>query len=100
MAPAFMLRRRECHVQEWTPLRTLRLADERHVRFGRQTITLARITGNARADHVFPGSGAAAVARNDVIEIQLDAIENRPAILAGVLVALKDVVASELHFFF
>ena len=41
---------------------------------------------------------AAAVARQDVIEIQFAAIKNVAAILAGVLVALENVVAREFHF--
>ena len=71
---------------------------KRHVRFMRQSIALARVTRNAGANHVFPSRQAAAIARHHVIEIQIAAIENMAAILAGVFVALENVVPGKLHF--
>ena len=68
------------------------------MRFPREPIALARIAGNARANHVFPTRVPAAISRNHVIKIQIAAVKDTPAILAGALVALEDVVASKLHF--
>ncbi len=93
-----MLRRRESDVQEWPPFRSLRPADQSHLRFLRKPVALARVTRDARANDVLPCGRAAAIARHDVIEVQLNAIENIAAILAGVLVALENVVPGELHF--
>ena len=70
------------------------------MRFPRKAIALARIAGDARANHVFPTRVPAAISRNHVIKIQIAAIKNMPAILAGALVALEHVVARELHFLF
>ena len=42
--------------------------------------------------------GPAAVAGDDVVEIEFPAVEVLGAILAGVLVALENVVPGELHF--
>jgi len=41
---------------------------------------------------------AAAVARDDVVEVQVLPVERLAAVLAGVFVALEDVVPGELHF--
>ena len=85
-------------VNKRPPLRPLRFANQCHVRLMRQPISLARVARDAGANHVFPRRQAAFVARQHVIEIQFAAIENVAAILAGVLVALEDVVPGKLHF--
>lgn len=95
-----MLGRRKRDVNKRTPLGPLRLADQMHVRFLREPIALARIARNARANHIFPGRGSASFARHDMIEIEIVALKNCTAILAGVFVALEDVVTRELHFLF
>src|ERR1017187_11039531 len=41
--------------------------------------------------------GRVAVARNDVVQVQILPVKHAPAILAGVLVPLKNVVARELY---
>src|SRR5439155_1360546 len=64
----------------------------------RQPIAFARVAGNARANHVLPCSRPSAIARHDVIEIELAAVKNLAAVLAGVLVALKHVVPGKFHF--
>ena len=87
-------------MQEGPPLRTLRLSNQRHVRFLRQPVALAGITWNARANDIFPRRGAATIAWNHVIEIQIGAIEEVAAILTGVLVPLENVVPRKLHFLF
>src|SRR5260370_16319261 len=98
--PTLVLRRGERDVQEGPPLRPLRFANETHLRFLRQTIAFARVTRNARANHVFPSRRSAAVARHYVIEIQIVTIEGLAAILAHVLVALENVVAGGIFFLF
>ena len=59
----------EGDVDERPPLRTLRFADQSHAGLMRQPVAFARVAGNARADDVFPGGGAAAVARDHVVEV-------------------------------
>ena len=63
----------------------------------REPVALARIARDARADDVLPRGQPAFVARDDVIEIQVLPVEMLAAILAGILVALEDVVPRELH---
>ena len=93
-----MLRRRKCDMHKRTPLRSLRLPDQTHVRFLREAVAFARVTLDARANHIFPCRRPSPVARHYMIEIQLVALKNLTAILAGVLVALKNVVPRKLHF--
>ena len=93
-----MLRRRKCDMHKRAPLRSLRLANQTHVRFLRQPVAFACVTLNARANHVFPCRRSASIARHDMIEIQLISLEDMAAILASVLVALENVVTGKLHF--
>ena len=95
-----MLRRRKCDMHKRAPLRSLRLASQTHVRFLREPVAFARVTLNARANHIFPCRRSASIARHDMIEIQLIALKNLATIRTGVLVALEDVVTRELHFLF
>ena len=71
-----------------------------HVCFLWKPIAFARITGDARADDVLPCRRPSPITRHHVIEIQFAALKNLAAILAGVLVALENIVARELHFLF
>jgi len=80
------------------PLRPLRLADQMHARFNRRAIGLLRVTDDARADDVLPRCRTTAVARDDVIEVQVLAVKFAAAILAGVAVALENIVPRELDF--
>jgi len=82
------------------PFRPLWFSNQSHLRLMRKSIAFTRVTSNARADHIFPGRQAALIAWQYMIEIQFAPIKNVAAILAGVLVALKDVVAREFHFLF
>jgi len=95
-----MLWRRKCNVHERTPLRSLRLPNQTHVRFLRKPVAFACVTPNARANYIFPCRGPASIARHNMIEIQLISLKNFTAILAGVLVALENVVTRKLHFLF
>ena len=98
MSPALVLLTVESNMQERPPLWTLRFPNERHVRLAREAVALPRVTRNAGADDVFPSRQAAFVPWQDVIEVQLLALENLPAVLAGVIVALEHVVAGKFHF--
>src|SRR6185295_5794586 len=84
---------------KWTPLRPLRLADQMHASLGGSAIGFLGITLDAGADNVFPCRRPTTVARDDVIEIQVFAVEFYAAILASVLVALENVVAREFDLF-
>ena len=95
-----MLRRGKRDLDKRPPFWSLGFADQAHVRFTRKPIALARIARNARANHVLPSCGPSPIPRNDVIQIEFTSIENLTAVLAGVLVALKDIVASKLYFLF
>ena len=99
MFPAVVMLEPEVDLHEGTPLRPLWLADEMHPGFAWRPVGLPRITRDAGADDIFPCRRPAPIPRNDVVEIQIFAIELAPAELAGVLVALENVVACELHFF-
>src|SRR5205814_6406685 len=97
--PQIVLRRSKSDLDKRPPLWPLRFADQTHVRFAREPITLARIASDARANNVFPCGHASAVAWHDVIQIKVAPVENLAAILAGVLVALEHVVTRELYLF-
>src|SRR5262249_38055864 len=88
----------ESNMQKGSPFRTPGLADETHICLVRQPIGLARITGNAGADHVFPGCKSPFIARQDVVQIQLLTIKYLAAVLTGIVIALKHVMPCELHF--
>ena len=95
-----MLRRRKGDVQERAPLRALWFANESHARFLGQPVAFARVTWNARANHVFPRRCPAAIARHHMIEIQIVAIEKMSAVLAGILIAFENVMPRKLYFLF
>src|SRR5258705_9019865 len=88
----------DVNLHKRTPFRPLGLTNQAHARFGRRAIGLLGITRHTRANDVFPGRRATTIAWNDMIEIQVLAVELSAAILAGVAVALENVVPRELHF--
>ncbi len=98
MFPAVMLVQREVDLHEWPPLRALGLAHQVQARLERRAVRLARIARDARADNVFPGRRAAAVARDDVVEVQIFPVENLATVLARILVAFENIMPRELHF--
>ena len=98
--PEIVLRRGKGNLNKRPPLRPLRFADQTHVRVSRQSVALTRIAGDARANDVFPRRCSAPIARQNVVEIEFASIKNLAAVLAGVLVPLKNIVASELYFLF
>ena len=89
----------EVDLNKWTPLRPFRFADEMHSCLLRRAIRFERIALDTRADNIFPRRWPATVARDNVVQIQIVAVECLPAILAHVLVALKNVVPCEFDFF-
>ena len=99
MLPAIVLVQAQMNLHEWPPLRTFGLADEVDACLLRSAIGLLRVTSDARADDVFPGRRAAPITRDHVIEIEFAAIEDLPAILAGILIPLKNVMPGKLNFF-
>jgi len=96
--PEIVLGRSKGNLDKRPPFRSLRFSDQAHVCFTRKPVPLARIAGNAGANHVFPSRRPAPVARYDVIQIKVTPIEELAAVLAGVLVALKHVVSGEFYF--
>jgi hypothetical protein len=94
--PTVVLLQAEADLDKRTPFRALGFADEVHAGLLRRAVGLVRVAFDAGADDVFPRRRPAAVARDDVVEVQILAVKNFAAILAGVLVALKNVVAREL----
>lgn len=93
--PAIVRMDGELDLDEWTPLRSLGLADEVHAGFLRSAVGLARVALDARAHDVFPSGRTATVARNDVVKVQIASLAAFAAILAGVLIPLEDVVPGE-----
>lgn len=99
MLPAIVILRPEIDLDKRPPFRPLGFADKMHPRLRWRPVCLARITRNAGANNIFPGRWSATIARHHMVEIQIFAIEKLPAILAGILVPLEDIMPGELHFF-
>ena len=98
MLPAIVRNHAERDVDEWSPLRAFRFSDEMHAGLRRRAIGFSCVAPNARTDNVFPGRGAAMIARDDVVEIEIAPVEVLGAVLTGVAVALEDIVPGEFHF--
>jgi len=98
--PEIVLGRRKGDLDKRTPLRSLRFSDQAHVRFTWKPVAFARIARDTGANHVFPSRRPAPVARHDVIQIKVTAIEEFATVLASVLVALKHIVSGEFYFLF
>ena len=98
--PAIVVLQADVQLNKRTPLRPLGLANKVHARFVRGAIGFEGVAVDARADNVFPIRWPAPVPRHDVVKVQVFALELLPAILAGVPVALENVVAGEFNFLF
>ena len=96
--PAVVLVQAQVDLHKRTPLRPLRFADQTHVRFARKPIALLGIAADTRTHNVFPRRGPSPIARHNVIQIEFASIENLTAVLAGVLVALENVVTGKFYF--
>ena len=99
MLPAFVGFGSEGEVGEGAPFRALGFADEAHVCLLRGPVGFLRVAADAGADDVFPSHRPTAISREDVVEVKVFSVENLAAVLAGVAVALEDVVAGEFDFF-
>lgn len=97
MTPTLVRVVRYRDVHERSPARTLGLAGERHADLMWKPVSLARVAGNARANDVFPSCLPAAIPRHDVIQVQHLARKNFVAILASIVVPLKNILAREFH---
>src|SRR6185436_5428098 len=93
MFPAIVMLKAKVHLYERPPLRTLRLSNQVHARLERRAIRLLCIAEDARADNVLPRCRPTPLARDYVIEVKVFAIESLSTILAGVMIALENVVA-------
>jgi hypothetical protein len=69
-------------------------------RFLRSAVRFARVTRNARANDIFPSGRAAPIARHNMIEIEIFAIEHLAAVLAFILISFENVMPGKLHFLF
>ena len=100
MAPTVINAARKGYVDERSPFWALRFSKQLHSGFVRKFVPFARVAGDAGADNILPSGLAPAVAREDVIDIEVRAVEECSAVLAGVLVALEDVVSCVLDLLF
>jgi len=64
----------------------------------RKLVRLARIATDTRGDDVLPSRRASFIPGQDMIEIQIRLRENLGAVLAGMLIPEKDVLARQPHF--
>lgn len=80
-------------VPSWARLK--RLAQELHSRFGERLASLAMVAGPAGTDDVLPGVRTAAGTRHDMVDRQV--MGAYAAVLAGVVIAEKDLAAAEFH---
>src|SRR6266536_3974506 len=98
MFPTVVVMEAEIDLHEGPPLRSFRPADEAHSGFLRRAVGLLSVAGDAGTDNVLPCGGSAAIARNDMIQVQVFPVEHMPAILARVFVPFKNVVPGEFDF--
>jgi hypothetical protein len=87
-------------LQEGTESGLFGFAGELHADFMGQTVAFAGVTGDARANHVFPARHAAFVSGEDVIDVEFFPVELFLAVLAGKIVAFENILAGELNLFF
>ena len=95
--PMLMARTIDHQADDRSPLRLRRFAPQAHRCLVRQSIRLSRIALNAGTDDVFPSRPAPVMPGNDVIQVQVFAIKNLPAVLATVAISLKDIVPGQLQ---
>ena len=98
--PAVVVRHSKINLDERTPLGTFGLSNQMHAGFARGAVRFFGVTRDAGANDILPGSRASAIAGNDMVQVQILALEDLSAILAGIMIALEDVVARKLHFLF
>jgi hypothetical protein len=98
MLPTIVLIEREVNLHERPPLGPLGLTNQMHPGFLGRAIGLQRVALNARANNVLPGCGTTPIPRDYVIQVEVLPITGLAAILAGILVALENIVPGEFHF--
>ena len=98
MFPRVVTRLAELEMEHGAPLGTLGFVKQFESSLGRRTVALAAIARHAGADDIFPGSFATTITRDDVIEIEVLAVELVATILAGVVITLEDVVTGKFYF--
>src|SRR5471030_208168 len=79
MLPRIVAGLAELEMEHGPPLRALRLMEQPQAGLVGRAVALAAVAGHAGADDVFPGAFAAAVARDDVVEIEVLAVVLVPA---------------------
>lgn len=100
MLPAFVMRQTEIDLHEGSPFRSFGFAHQMETGFLGRAIGFARVTRNAGADNILPRCGAPSVPRRHVVEVQIFALENFPAILTGISIALENIMPREFDLFF
>src|ERR1044072_1448683 len=95
--PEIVLRGRKCDMHERPPLRSLRFANQAHVRFARKTVAFARIAPDTGANHVLPRGRSSTITRHDVIQVEFAAIENLAAVLAGGFVTVNHHISGDSY---
>ncbi len=95
MLPTVVACQAQVDLDEGTPLWPFRFADQMHPRLRRSTIGLVGIAGDTRTNNVLPRRGPSPVPRNDVVQVEVLAVKNFPAILAGILIPLENVMPGE-----
>src|SRR4051812_24003287 len=97
MPPALVELAIKGDVDKRPPFRPLWLANQAHAGLVRQAVALPRIARNAGADDILPVREPALVAWDHVVQIQVPPVQVLSAVLAGVFVALKEIVPGEFH---
>ena len=92
--------RGEGDVYKGTPFRAFRFPGQAHIRLVRKPVSFASVAGNTGANDIFPSGLPAAIAREDVIQVEHFTREHAVAILAGVFIPLENIVTGEFHFLF
>ena len=76
----------------------LRLLEQTHAGFQRQTIALLTVASDAGNDDVLPRGASPAVTGNEVVHVQVLGWKILSAVLTLVFVSLKEVLPVEFHF--
>lgn len=100
MFPAIVPVEGEIDLNERTPFGAFGFSHQAHASLEGCAVGLAGVATDAGADDVFPGRGSAPVAGHHVVQVQILAVKYIAAVLAGVLIAFKNVVPCEFDLFF
>ena len=100
MTPTMIRSPREGDVHEGPPFGSHRLLEQIHSGLVGEFVSLARVAGDAGADDIFPSGLPPSVARQHMVDVEMAAVENSGAVLAGILVSLEYIMPCELDFLF